>query len=252
MSDKPRRLGRKVKLFVLLLAVAAVIVLARTLPLEEGAAALRRWVEGLGAWGPVAFGAIYAAATVAFVPAALLTLAAGAIFGLGAGFATVSLASTAGAGLAFLIGRHLARKRVERMAASNRSFGAIDGAIAEGGWRIVALLRLSPAVPFNLQNYLFGLTRIGFWPYLLTSWIAMMPGTFLYVYVGHLTGAALGGERARTPAEWALLAVGLAATLAVTLYVTVLARRQLRQRSALDLTNVEPLVPARAAISRER
>ena len=77
------------------------------------------------------------------------------------------------------------------MAGSNRRFAAIDGAIAEGGWKIVALLRLSPAVPFNLQNYLFGLTRIGFWPYLLTSWIAMMPGTFLYVYVGHLTGEAL-------------------------------------------------------------
>ncbi|HZW31908.1 MAG TPA: VTT domain-containing protein, partial [Isosphaeraceae bacterium] len=99
---------------------------------------------------------------------------------------------------------------------------------------IVALLRLSPLVPFNLQNYLYGLTAIRFWPCVLTSWVAMLPGTVLYVYLGHAGRAgleALAGRRGRSPAEWTLLAVGLAATLLVSVYVTALARRAIRRVS---------------------
>ena len=112
-------------------------------------------------------------------------------------------------------------------------FAAIDREISRSGAIIVALLRLSPAVPFGLQNYLYGLTGIGFWTYLLTSWIAMLPGTVMYVYLGYLGRAGLDAAgdsgRTRTPLEWALLAVGLAATVAVTLFVTRLARRALRR-----------------------
>ena len=108
-------------------------------------------------------------------------------------------------------------------------FEAIDRAVREGGWKIVALLRLSPAVPFTLQNYLYGLTGIRFWPYLLTSWLAMLPGTFLYIYLGHLGRAgveAASGERSRTPAEWAMMIVGLLATVAATVYITRLRARR--------------------------
>lgn len=116
------------------------------------------------------------------------------------------------------------------MAQSNRHFAAIDQAIAEGGWKIVALLRLSPAIPFNLQNYLYGLTPVAFWPYVLASWIAMLPGTFMYVYLGHLAGSAIAGDRQRSPLQWALLVVGLLATVAVTVYVTRLAKRKLNEQ----------------------
>lgn len=216
------------------LAVVAILLLMRALPLGVWQQWLQDWVGSLGAIGPVVFGLIYIVATVCLVPGSLLTLAGGAVFGLGVGFVTVSISSVIGAGLAFLIARYLARSKVERLAAANPKFKAIDQAISEGGWKIVALLRLSPAIPFNLQNYLYGLTDIRFWPYFITSWIAMIPGVFMYVYLGRIAGAAAGGERSRTAGEWALLVVGLLATVAVTVYITRLARQKLR-----EVTDVE-------------
>ncbi|MEL7336667.1 MAG: VTT domain-containing protein, partial [Planctomycetota bacterium] len=101
------------------------------------------------------------------------------------------------------------------------------------------LLRLSPAIPFNLQNYLFGLTKVRFWPYMAISWIAMMPGTFLYVYLGHIAGVASGGGGSEGDAgssigKWVLLGVGLLATVAVSVYVTRLAQRKLRESESRD------------------
>jgi len=214
----------------ILLIIASLITVARSLPIDRGMEALNGWVSGLGFWGPVVLAAVYVVATVLFVPGTILTLAAGAVFGLGIGLVTVSIGSTLGASLAFLIARYGARDKIAAMAEKNRRFGAIDRAIGEGGWKIVALLRLSPAIPFNVQNYIYGLTPIRFWPFAVTSWIAMLPGTFLYVYLGHITGAALGPERERGWGEWAMLGVGLLATIAVTIYVTRLARRKLQEQ----------------------
>lgn len=230
------KVAGRVKLVSFVVIGVSVLVLLRSLPLESGVAALRDWVAGLGVWGPVVFGSIYALATVFALPGLILTVSAGALFGLMTGFITASLASTTGAGLAFLVARHLARDRVRKAAESHALYGAIDTAIGQGGWRVVALLRLSPVVPFNLQNFMFGLTPVRFGSYLLASWIAMMPGTFLYVYVGHLTGAAVTATR-RSVGEWVLLAVGLAATIVVSWYVTRLAREQLAKqggRTGLD------------------
>ncbi len=222
----------RVGLFVL--AVIAVVLLVRLLPVDEAVAALQRTVAELGWIGPIVFGLAYVAASLAFVPGSVLTLAAGAVFGLWLGIITVSLAATLAAAAAFLISRYLARERIGAMAENNSRFGAIDQAVGEGGWKIVGLLRLSPAVPFSVSNYLFGLTSIQFWPYVGVSLVAMLPGTFLYVYLGYagragVSAAEDGGSRG--PLEWVLLAVGLLATLAVTIYVTRLARRALRQRT---------------------
>ena len=211
---------------------------------------MNAWIAGLGIWGPVVLGLVYIVATVLFVPGTILSLAAGAMFGLGVGVVTISIASTIGASLAFLIARYVARDRVAVIASRNRRFGAIDRAIGEAGWKIVALLRLSPAVPFNLQNYLYGLTPIRFWPYVLTSWIAMFPGTFLYIYLGHITGAALGSNRSRSAGEWAFLAIGLAATVMVTVYITRLARQKLSEQ----MTNApaETMITAATETSKDR
>ncbi len=216
-------------LFILLI-VGSLISIMRSLPFDQAMTALNDWIGGLGAWGPVVLAAIYVVATVLFVPGTILTLAAGALFGLVVGTLTVSVGSTVGAALAFLIARYVARDKVASMARKNRKFGAIDRAIAEGGWKIVALLRLSPAIPFNVQNYLYGLTPVRFWSYVLTSWLAMLPGTFLYIYLGHITGAAIGESRQRSVWEWLMLAVGLLATVAVTVYITRLARQKLRDQ----------------------
>ncbi|REJ90538.1 MAG: TVP38/TMEM64 family protein [Planctomycetota bacterium] len=204
----------------------------RALPIEQLRDRLQQWITGLGPVGVFVFVLIYIVATVCLLPASVLTLLGGAVFGLATGFIAVSFASTTGAAAAFLIARYLAREKVEQMARGNPKFAAIDSAISEGGWKIVALLRLSPAVPFNIQNYLYGLTAIRFGPYVLTSWLAMIPGTFLYVYLGHIAGAAAAGGRERTTGEWVLLGVGLIATIAVTLYITRLARKKLRETSS--------------------
>lgn len=237
MQDTPSTAGSLPAKFIaavrwgsMLLILAAIVTLIRSLPFDQAMAAMKDWIAGLGVWGPVVLALLYVVATVLFVPGTILTLAAGAMFGLGIGTATVSVGSTVGASLAFLIARYGAREKVAEMAKGNRRFGAIDRAVGEGGWKIVGLLRLSPAIPFNLQNYLYGLTPVRFWPYAVTSWVAMLPGTFLYVYIGHVTGAAIGTDRQRSAGEWAMLAVGLLATVVVTVYVTRLANRKLKEQ----------------------
>ncbi len=214
--------------------VGSILLSLRRLPVGPMIEAMERWIAGLGVWGPVVFGLLYVAAVLLLIPGSAWTLAAGALFGLVGGTIVTSLSSTTAAALAFVIARYLARDWVVRKARHYPRFGAIDRAIREGGWKIVALLRLSPAVPFTLQNYFYGLTGIRFWTYLLTSWLTMLPGTFLYVYLGHIgrvSAEAAGGAHSRSPAEWTMLFVGLLATVAVTLYVTRLARKALREKT---------------------
>jgi uncharacterized membrane protein YdjX (TVP38/TMEM64 family) len=215
----------------------SVWLILRAVPVEKLMEHLEDWIAGRGPLGPVLFGLLYVAAVVLLVPGSALTLAAGALFGRLVGTVVVSLASTAGATLAFLIGRYLARERVRQYVRRHPRLAAVERAVSEGGWKIVALLRLSPAVPFNLQNYLYGVTGIRLGPYVLTSWLAMLPGTFLYVYLGAIgreSVQAAGGPRRRGPAEWTMLIVGLLATLALTVYVARQARRALKQRIDLD------------------
>ncbi|MFQ5737948.1 MAG: TVP38/TMEM64 family protein [Acidobacteriota bacterium] len=191
------------------------------------------WVAGLGPWGPVAFGAIYVVAAVLFIPGSILTLGAGFVFGVLSGSLVVILSATLGAVAAFLIGRYLARDWVARQIEGSGKFKAVDEAVAKEGWKIVGLTRLSPIFPFNLLNYAFGITRVSLRDYFLATFFGMMPGTVMYVYIGSLAGdlATLGaGERVRTPVEWSLYVVGLLATVAVTIYVTRIARKALEQR----------------------
>jgi uncharacterized membrane protein YdjX (TVP38/TMEM64 family) len=216
------------------------MIVGSTLPLERGLDALRGWIESLGAWGVVAFALLYALATVLMLPGLVLTVAAGVILGVVKGTIAVSIGSTLGASGAFLIARHLARKRVAELARRHPRLGAVDRAVSAGGWRVVALLRLSPAVPFNLQNYAYGLTAIRFWPCVVTSWIAMLPATIMYVALAHAGGAVASGDRARSAAEWVALGVGVLATVAVAVYLAALARRELHQRVAPDLEAPEP------------
>ena len=121
-----------------------------------------QWVNGLGVWGPIVFILGYAVAAVAFVPGSLLTLAAGAIFGLAQGVVYVFIAAVLGSSAAFLVSRYLARRAIERRLASNPRFAAIDRAVGAQGRKIVFLLRLSPVFPFNLLNYGLGLTKVTF------------------------------------------------------------------------------------------
>ena len=172
------------------------------------------WVDGLGALGPAVFILGYVAATVAFIPGSVLTLAAGAIFGLGPGVVYVMVGATAGASLAFLLARSVAREAIAQRLAGNPRFAAIDRAVGREGLKIVLLLRLSPVFPFNLLNYGLGLTNVRFRDYVAAS-IGMLPGSFLYTYSGFVAGdlVRLAGDVGpeRGPAYYAVVAVGLAA-----------------------------------------
>jgi len=179
--------------------------------------------------------AVYVVACVAFVPASLLTLGAGALFGVVTGVIVVFVGATLGAFGAFLIARHVARDWVSQRVARDPRFTAIDRAIAADGRRVVFLLRLSPVIPFALLNYALGLTKVRVADFLIAS-AGMLPGTLLYVYTGSLAGTVLGATSGAAPARGAgfyvVLALGLAATAAVTILVTRLARRALAEATA--------------------
>jgi uncharacterized membrane protein YdjX (TVP38/TMEM64 family) len=223
-------------------ALVAVAVIATLAVLGRRAGgyvpAFAAWVDRLGAWGPLVFILGYAVAVIALVPAALLTLAAGAIFGLAHGTVYVFIAAVTGSIGSFLLARYFARTAIERRLAGNPRFAAIDRAVGAQGLRIVFLLRLSPAFPFVLLNYALGLTRIRLADYALASF-GMIPGSILYVYYGKVAGdvAALsaGQSAGRGAGYYAVLGVGLAATLLVTLLVTRIARRALREATGEEL-----------------
>ncbi len=213
------------------LAIGALVQLGR-----QGGASIEDfaiWIDALGVWGPLAFMLGYTIATVAFVPGSLLTLAAGAIFGIAWGTLYVFVAASVGACLAFLVARYVARGTIERRLKGNPKFAAIDEAVGGEGRKIVTLLRLSPIFPFNLLNYALGLTQVRFGDYAVAC-LGMLPGTLLYVYTGSLAGdlaAAVSGAGTSPSGtgRWALLVVGLIATAAVTILVTRVARRALQE-----------------------
>ncbi len=190
-----------------------------------------QWVDDLGAIAPIAFMLIYIVATVAFLPGSILTLGAGVLFGIIKGSIYVFFGATIGATLAFLAGRYLARGWISKKIAGNQKFQAIDQAVGKEGLKIVLLTRLSPIFPFNLLNYGLGVTGVSLKDYVLGS-VGMIPGTIMYVYIGSLAGniATIGGETqpdANPIAQWTIRIIGLIATVAVTLYVTKIARKAL-------------------------
>ncbi len=218
--------------WVCVAAIAVGLLLAgKELQLQDRLKQGLDWIAQLGPWGAVIFIGLYVVATVLFIPGSVLTLGAGAIFGAAWGSVYVSIASTLGATAAFLIGRYLARDAIARKIKGNERFAAIDKAVANEGWKIVGLTRLSPVFPFTLLNYAFGLTRVKLGHYVLASWIGMMPGTVMYVYLGSLAKAA-SGERTRTTGEWVLYGVGLLATVVVTIFVTRIAKQALAKKIA--------------------
>lgn len=194
--------------------------------------------------GALVFMVLYTVTTVFLVPGSILTLAAGAIFGVVTGTAFVSLGSTVGATVAFFVGRYFARDWVSRKIAGRPRFAAIDDAIGREGWKIVGLLRLSPVVPFSLSNYFYGITSVRPLGYVLASWIGMLPGTLMYVYLGSLAGtlAAIGtgGGTGFSTLQWIFYGVGLAATVAVTVLITRVARRAVSRALHQEATAASP------------
>jgi uncharacterized membrane protein YdjX (TVP38/TMEM64 family) len=221
-------------LLVSVLALGAIVVVATWFGSKATVKHGLEWIAQLGPLAPVAFIGAYIVGTVFFVPGAILTIGAGALFGLAYGIVYVSVGATLGATGAFLLGRYVAREWVARRLQGNQKFEAIDRAVAREGWKIVGLARLSPVFPFNLLNYAFGLTDIPLKDYFLASWVGMLPGIAMYVYIGTLAGdlaRAESGSTRSSPAHWVLEIVGLIATAVVVVYVTYIAHKALNQKS---------------------
>lgn len=214
---------------IVLLLVAAGILAARWLGLGdlirlENVARLKQGIEGYGALAPAVYIAGYILAVIFFVPGLPITVLGGVAFGPLWGTLYVWIAATIGAGLAFLVARYGVRSTVERWVQASPRIARMDGQVAGHGWRIVMLTRLVPLFPFNLQNYAYGLTRIGFWPYAITSSICMLPATAAFTFAG----GALSDGRGDVTRTLAYLAIA-----GVLLVLISLIPRWLRRRSRL-------------------
>jgi uncharacterized membrane protein YdjX (TVP38/TMEM64 family) len=217
--------------------LAGIVVAVVLLPVADLILRLVETARGLGTLGVVLFFVAYVIGTVAFLPGAPLTLAAGFVYGPVWGLVLASPASVAGASTAFLLGRTLLRDWAAAKVGASPRARAIDAAVEREGWKLVLLLRLSPVFPFNILNYALSLTRVPFGTYVLASFIGMLPGTALYVYLGSLAPAAaqLGPAAAAGGAgRTAVYAIGLLATVAVVVVATRLARRALAGEIAAE------------------
>ncbi len=224
-----------IKPLLIVVAVVAVLVIGgKYLNLQEHLNNALVWIKDLGPVGMGVFALLYIVACVFFIPGSLLTMGAGTIYGVVTGSILVSISSVLGATAAFLVGRYFARGLITKKIEGNARFSAIDHAVANEGWKIVGLTRLSPIFSFNLLNYAYGLTRVSLKEYVLASWIGMLPGTVMYVYIGSLAGdlATLGVDTAEAPttAKWIINAVAFIATVLVTVYVTKIAKKALAEK----------------------
>jgi uncharacterized membrane protein YdjX (TVP38/TMEM64 family) len=235
----------KPKVLIALIVAAGLLATVRYFPPQTLLKSALFRIEGLGPLAPVIFIALYVAAAILFVPGAILTISAGVLFGLVFGTIYVSVGATLGATAAFLIGRYLVRDWVTQKLEGNKNFAAIDRAVARSGWKIVGLTRLSPIFPFNLLNYAFGLTNVTLRDYFIASWAGMIPGIVMYVYIGTVVGDLAKVGTAAVPAttaKWTFEIVGLIATIAVAFYITLLARKAMREQIARkdnDSDNIE-------------
>jgi uncharacterized membrane protein YdjX (TVP38/TMEM64 family) len=225
------------RLLVLGAVVAGLLVLPSLPPVREAALRFNQWLQGLGNWGLVLLAASYTPAALLLFPAWLLTLGAGAAFDPVSATLAISIGSTVAAAVVFLVGRTIARPRIEKLFADKPWFGPLDQAVAAQGFKIVLLTRLSPVFPFTWLNYAFSLTRVSFRTYVLASWIGMLPGTVLYVYLGSaakglavLWSDLLAGELTRENlVQAAYFLLGLVVTVAVAVLIARTAKQALNR-----------------------
>lgn len=214
------------------LIIAALMGASFIWPVAEWMQALIVWVRASGMWGAAAFAAIYVATAVLLMPASILTLGAGFVYGPYWGTLLVSPVSVLAAFVAFSLARGKLRPWVMAKVGGNKNFAAVDGAVGDQGFKIVMLLRLSPLFPYNFLNYMLGLTGVKAKSYVLASFIGMLPATFLYTYLGSLvpsvTELASAPKQGADAAQNIFMWVGFAVTVMVTTYVTIISRRALK------------------------
>ncbi len=190
------------------------------------------WLQESGPWALILVIVTYVVACLFFVPGSLITLTASFVLGFWRGLIGVSLGSLLGATAAFWVGRTLGRHWIEHRVRNMPRFQAIDRGVAVNGFKIVFLLRLSPLFPFNLLNYALGLSKVSLRDYVLASWLGMLPGTVMYVYLGSAMKSVTelaGGSSATTLGQKILFVVGLLATALIAVVAAKIAKKALEQ-----------------------
>lgn len=232
-SERPRRW---IRALLILAAILGLVLAARQWLDRDALAGLLSRVQSLGNLGAAILSAFYVLACVLFLPGSILTLAAGFLFGLVKGYVAVAVGSVLGASAAFWIGRTVGRDWVRRKVEGNAKFAALDRAVAQNGFKIVLLTRLSPAFPFNLLNFAYGVTGVGFRDYFWASLVGMAPGSVMYVYLGSAMknlAEVFAGSAASSTIQNIIYGIGLVATIAVTVVVTKIAQRALNEAAGL-------------------
>lgn len=239
------------KFVVLIVGLVVLLGLALVFPVVDWLRVAVEWIQANPSYSWPLFVVLYATATVLMLPGSVLTLAAGYVFGLSTGFVIISISSVLGATLAFLTGRYFARDWVLSKLQGIPRFRALDAAIGQHGALVVFLTRLSPIFPFNLLNYALGLTQVRLLTYVLVSWVGMMPGTLLYVYLGQAGSdltALFSGQIGDSEYGALLFYFGLAASLllviAIARYSGRLLEAQLASQEAADSVDSKPTPPS--------
>jgi uncharacterized membrane protein YdjX (TVP38/TMEM64 family) len=226
-----------VRLILFVLLVALLVVALRQVPSgDDLAAGMQHWRGQLGGWGLVLLAAAFTPACMILIPASLLILCAGYFYDVLPAIVAASLGSTFAAGVILLLGRTVLRTWIVARFGLHPRFRMLDRAVAEQGFKIVLLCRLSPVLPYILLNYAFSLTRVSLRAYLLGTWLGMLPAVTFLVYLGstiHDLAQLLSGQATdQVPDEVrmlnrSLLVLGLVATLLVTMMLQRLARKAL-------------------------
>lgn len=202
------------------LLVGFVAFLVRYLGLIHVIVHMQKKISEMEIFGGLLFVPLYALCNVLLLPGSVLTMSGGLCFGLWWGFLLSLMGNVLGAAVAFGISRKLGRDWVERKFLKYPKWRALDEAISREGWKIIFLSQVHPLFPTSLLNYMYGITRIRFWPCMLWIAIGQVPGLFLYTYFGTL--AQLGiklyrGENHPRPGEYAVWIGGLVLSLLVAI-----------------------------------
>jgi len=216
-----------IKVIAAVVVLAGLVILFRILPVAVWLRDFQAYVRGLGAMGYVLYVIVYAICAAALIPASLLTVGAGAIFGVVAGTIVNIVGATLGAMLAFVLARTVLRHRVETMLERKPKLAAVDRAIAREGTKLLVLCRISGFPPFTWANYAFGVTAVRPMPYFLATLFGIIPGTFAYTYAGAAGAAVASGSGNRI--GLIVTAVGI---VLVSAYVAHIATSAIRRAGA--------------------
>jgi uncharacterized membrane protein YdjX (TVP38/TMEM64 family) len=243
--------AKAVALQLVAFGVAALVlfVVSRLIPLDQLLHKIDGFIAAHRPWSTLCYPLVHATCNLLLLPAGILVVGSGFLFGLWRGFLLALTGHLLGATGAFWISRTFGRRFIERHLASRPQWRELDAAIAREGWKIVLLSQMSPLFPTSLFNYCYGLTRLRFWPCL--GWIALgwAPGMFVYAYLGGLGHASYRTYRAGghfTLAQYGPSVAGLLASLVVTVTLARLALRLLRDARERARSTGSTPVPAAA------